>query len=66
MLTIRNLRCGYDKTEIVHGVSFDLANGEFGCIMGANGCGKTTTIKTILNILKPFGGEVVLDGAEVF
>ena len=66
MLEVKDLRSGYDKTEIVHGVSFTVEDGEFACIMGANGCGKTTTIKTILDILKPFGGSAVLDGRDVF
>ncbi len=66
MLQVRDLKCGYDKTQIVHGVSFDVQDGEFACIMGANGCGKSTTMKTILDILPPFGGTVTLDGADVF
>jgi iron complex transport system ATP-binding protein len=66
MLEVRSLHAGYDKTEIVHGVSFELEPGQFGCIMGANGCGKTTTIKTILNILHPLSGSVLLDGRDVF
>lgn len=66
MLEVKDLRAGYDKTEIVHGMSFTVDDGEFACIMGANGCGKTTTIKTILDILKPFGGTATLDGADVF
>lgn len=65
MLEIRGLRCGYEKNEVVHGISFALEEGEFGCIMGANGCGKTTTIKTILSILPAMGGEVFLDGRNV-
>lgn len=65
MLEVKDLRAGYDRTEIVHGVSFTVEDGEFCCIMGANGCGKTTTIKTILNILKPMGGTVTLDGEDV-
>lgn len=66
MLSVRDLKTGYGKTEIVHGVSFDLHEGEFGCIMGANGCGKTTTIKTILDILPALGGDVLVDGKSVF
>ncbi len=66
MLEVMDLRAGYGKEEIVHGVSFSVRDGEFACIMGANGCGKTTTIKTILNILKPLGGRVRLDGEDVF
>lgn len=66
MLKVTDLKCGYEKTEIVHGVSFTVEDGEFVCIMGANGCGKSTTMKTILDILKPFGGTVSLDGEDVF
>lgn len=65
MLKVTDLKCGYEKTEIVHGVSFTVEDGEFVCIMGANGCGKSTTMKTILDILKPFGGTVSLDGEDV-
>lgn len=66
MLSVQGLRAGYDHTEIVHGVSFDVPDGCFCVIMGANGCGKTTTIKTILDILPPLGGQVTMDGASVF
>ena len=66
MLKVADLKCGYDRTEIVHGVSFTVEPGEFACIMGANGCGKSTTMKTILDILKPMGGSVELDGRDVF
>lgn len=66
VLQVTDLKCGYEKTEIVHGVSFTVEDGEFACIMGVNGCGKSTTMKTILDILKPFGGQVTLDGQDVF
>ena len=65
MLEVRDLRCGYDKVEIVHGATFDVADGEFVCIVGSNGCGKTTTLKTVLGLLPPLGGEVMLAGADV-
>ena len=67
MLKVTDLTCGYERTtEIVHGVSFSVEDGEFACIMGANGCGKSTTMKTILDILPPFGGAVEVDGRDVF
>lgn len=65
MLEVRELRAGYDKTEIVHGVSFDVADGQFACIIGANGCGKTTLLKNLLGLLQPFGGTVHMDGEDV-
>ena len=65
MLRVRGLRAGYDKVEIVHGVDFDVADGEFCCIIGANGCGKTTLLKNLLGLIKPFGGTVEMDGEDV-
>lgn len=65
MLEVRDLHAGYGDVEIVHGVSFDVRDGEFCCIIGANGCGKTTLLKNLLGLLKPFSGTVALDGANV-
>ena len=64
LLEVKNLRTGYHKKEIVHGVSFGAEAGEFVCIVGSNGCGKTTTLKSILGLLKPFAGEVRVDGKD--
>lgn len=64
MLEVRDLHAGYDKTEIVHGVSFDVERGEFVCVLGPNGCGKTTTLKTVLGLLPPLGGAIEMDGAS--
>ena len=51
VLEVSDLRCGYGKkkpVEIVHGVSFSVDRGEFVCVIGANGCGKTTTLKAMM------------------
>ncbi len=64
MLEVRDLHVGYEKTEIVHGVDFTVDDGEFVCVLGANGCGKTTTLKAILGLLKPFSGDVLMDGSS--
>ncbi len=62
LLQINKLVCGYYKKEIVHGVSFNMKRGEFTCIIGANGCGKTTLLKTVLGLLPEFSGTVSIDG----
>jgi iron complex transport system ATP-binding protein len=62
LLEVNNLHVGYNKKEIVHGVSFGAEEGEFVCIVGSNGCGKTTTLKSVLGLLKPFEGTVEVDG----
>lgn len=65
LLEVDALRCGYGKkhpVEIVHGVSFSVDPGEFVCIIGANGCGKTTTLKALMGLLPIMGGEVRIQG----
>lgn len=58
-LKINRLVCGYDKgPDIVKGVTFELQPSAFTCILGANGCGKTTLLKTILGLLPARKGEV--------
>lgn len=65
LLEVRDLSCGYGDVEVVHGLSFDLEPGDFFCLMGANGCGKTTTMKTIMQLLRPLGGSVVFAGERL-
>ena len=68
LLEVKNLVCGYGRkhpVEIVHGVSFDVDPGEFVCIIGANGCGKTTTLKAIMGLLPAMSGEVSINGENI-
>ena len=68
LLEVRGLRCGYGKrnpVEIVHGVDFNVDEGEFVCIIGANGCGKTTTLKALMGLLPALGGECLVHGKNV-
>lgn len=67
MLEVSHLKTGYGSDKvIVHDVSFRLEKGEFECIIGANGCGKTAILKTILNLIDPMEGSVLLNGEDVF
>lgn len=65
MLTIRSLRSGYGLVPVLHEVTFSLDKGETLVILGRNGVGKTTLLKSIAGIVKPTGGEVELDGTSV-
>jgi iron complex transport system ATP-binding protein len=68
LLEVRGLVCGYGKhheTEVVHGASFGLDADEFVCIIGANGCGKTTTLKAVMGLLPAKRGEVLVCGQDI-
>lgn len=64
-LEFRNLSCGYGARKVIQDISFQLKVGEVVGLLGANGCGKTTLIKTILGLLPVQGGEVLLDGKNI-
>lgn len=63
-LAVRDLAFGYRGFPVGQGVSFDLAPGEVLCLLGPNGCGKTTLFKTVLRLLAKQGGGVTFDGED--
>lgn len=65
MLEVRDLHAGYDKKEIVHGIDLTVEPGEFVCIIGPNGCGKSTVLKNLLGLIKPFSGTVTMHGKDI-
>ncbi len=64
-LKIENLSFGYDKKLILKNVNFEVAPGEFLCILGANGSGKSTLLNCICRIHKPRSGSVYFDDTEI-
>jgi len=62
MLNVVDLRAGYGKTEIVHGISFHVREAECVVLIGANGAGKTTTLKAVCGLLRETSGQVEFDG----
>ncbi len=65
MLQVCGLRAGYGRGDILKDVNVSMDSGDFLCVLGANGCGKTTLLKTILGILRPTAGQVLLDGEDI-
>jgi ABC-type branched-subunit amino acid transport system ATPase component len=63
MLTIRDLRAGYGKLTVLHGIDLDIPAGQFTAILGPNGSGKSTLLKAIFNLVDLFGGSIRLTGA---
>ena len=58
LIEIRNLTFGYDKMPILEDVSMDVSERDFVLIIGPNGGGKTTLLKIILGIIKPWKGAI--------
>ena len=62
LLQVKNLRCGYGSLEVVHGASFHVCAGEIVGLLGANGAGKTSLLRTVVGLLPAWGGEVCING----
>jgi branched-chain amino acid transport system ATP-binding protein len=65
MLKIRNLESGYDKLNVLKGISLHVNEGEIVTIIGANGAGKTTLLNTIASLVRPTSGTIHLKGRDV-
>jgi branched-chain amino acid transport system ATP-binding protein len=65
ILSLDTLRAGYGETEVLQGVSFDVERGEVAALIGRNGVGKTTTLRSIMGIVEPRAGTVTFDGEDV-
>lgn len=64
MLRVENLSCGYDDSMVVKNISFNVKDGQRLCILGPNGCGKTTLLRGIMGML-PINGSVYVDGCNI-
>ncbi len=62
MLTVENLDAGYGAGQVLFGIGFSIAEGETVTLLGRNGMGKTTTVKSIMGLLKPTGGSIRFAG----
>lgn len=65
VLEVDNIKAGYGDTEILHGVSCRVGEGEIVSIIGPNGAGKSTLMKAILGLLKPSEGRIIFNGRDI-
>ncbi len=65
MLTIMDLRAGYGKVEVLHGISIDVPKSKVVTLIGSNGAGKTTTMRAISGMITPAGGHIRMQGQDI-
>jgi branched-chain amino acid transport system ATP-binding protein len=65
MLSVRNLDASYGRAQILASVALDVNAGEVAALLGRNGAGKSTTLKSIIGWVRPHRGEIVFDGRRI-
>ncbi len=64
-LAAEQVRLAYDEHVVVHDLDLELTDGSFTAIVGPNGCGKSTLLRALGRLLRPAGGQVLLDGRAI-
>ncbi len=65
MLDVTNLHSFYGRAHILHGVSLNLSAGEVVVLLGRNGAGKSTVMKSLIGLVRPFSGEIMFEGNDI-
>ena len=65
LLEAQNIAAAYGLSQVLFGVSFSVRKGEVVTLIGRNGMGKTTTVRTLMGILKPQSGEIRFRGERI-
>src|SRR5258708_17642946 len=65
VISLRDLRVSYGDREILHGISFDVAQGETLVILGGSGSGKSTLLRTLVGLEKPSAGQICIKGRDL-
>ena len=65
MLELVDVRSGYGRSEVIHGVNLEVPSDGVAAVMGHNGAGKTTLLRVAVGLLKCSGGKVMFDGEDV-
>jgi len=64
-VTFRKIEKAYGKVKVIHGIGFDIADGEFVVLVGPSGCGKSTLLRMLAGLEEITGGEILIDGKVV-
>ncbi len=64
-VSFRNIHKAYGKTRVIHGIGFDIADGEFVVLVGPSGCGKSTLLRMLAGLEEITGGEILIDSTVV-
>jgi multiple sugar transport system ATP-binding protein len=64
-VSFRDIRKSYGKVEVLHGLGFDIADGEFVVLVGPSGCGKSTLLRMLAGLEDITGGDILIDGRVV-
>jgi len=65
LLSLRDVHAAYGRIEALQGVSLEVRHGEIVAMLGGNGAGKSTTLKTISGLMHPRSGRILLEGNDV-
>jgi urea transport system ATP-binding protein len=65
MFDVRNLNVAYGQSRVLHGIDLSVAPGEIVAVVGRNGMGKSTLMKSLMGVIPSKSGEVVIDGTDV-
>mgnify|MGYP001415465906 FL=1 len=65
MLEVRHLETSYGSSQVLYGIELHIGAGQVVTLMGRNGMGKTTTIKSICGIVAPQAGSIILEGQDI-
>src|SRR5689334_16744943 len=65
LLAIEELHAAYGLSRVLFGISLDIAAGECVCLLGRNGVGKTTTMRSVMGLLRPTAGRILWQGRDI-
>jgi len=65
ILEINNVTSGYGEVQILWGTNLTLEKGKLTCLVGGNGVGKTTLLKTVMGLIRPWDGSITFEGQDV-